>query len=124
MTDNYSQPLNTRPKRTDNTAVEAWLAENAPTVYPPFEKIAPRAVGTAKRDDELSKCEKQMIAKAERITKKINTCGSVSRTQFNKQYGNCKDELKRVMKQYFNVSLVEKKHVNEVGKVSYIVGVK
>lgn len=113
MTDNYpTQPLNTRPKVHDNTAVDEWLKDNKPTVLPAFERIAPRRSATTKQPNRH---EQKYIAMAERIINKLKF-GGVSKSYFNKQYGKHHRELKRVFKQHFGLTLTFKSVVTSKGK--------
>lgn len=82
MTGNYpTQPLPTRPKRTDNTAVDEWLKENKATVLPAFERVAPRRRVTTTK--QPNRHDKRYIAMAERIISKLKFNG-VSKSYFKK----------------------------------------
>lgn len=113
MNNNYpTQPLNTRPKRTDNTAVEAWLKENKPTVLPSFEKVAHKPKHKAYVDST-------MLAKAQGVINSINSRG-MTESQFN---GRCRydkkiaQEIKRAIKIHFGLTLKTVQYKTNTGKL-------
>lgn len=114
MTDNYpTQPLNTRPKVHDNRALEAWLKDNKPTVLPAFERVAPRRRVTTTK--QPNRHDQNYIAMAERIISKLKF-GGVSKSYFKKQYGRHHQELERVFKQHFGLTLKFKSVVTSKGR--------
>lgn len=64
------EPLSNRPKPTDNSAVEAWIAENGATILPPFERVAPKPAHQTK-----VKFPKFIVNKAQIVIKQINNGG-------------------------------------------------
>lgn len=118
----HAEPLPIRPKAHDNTAVEAWLKENKPTVLPSFEKVAHRPIRKPETYSKIVQSRTRQVV--QRLTKQGKIAPEAIKNMCN---GNIEmvQEIKRCLRANYGLKLMPITSQSKVGNItSWYVGEK